>query len=61
MPSNFKIDKFEPKYLKKSHHILDKHLEAVEEHTQILDVYKERIFKETGIWRRIKHILGLKI
>jgi len=57
MPSNFKIDRFSPEHLKKSQIVLDKHLKAVEIHQQHMETYKKEIFRKTGFWSTLKHVL----
>jgi len=56
--NSFKIEYFEPKYLKKSNSTLDKHLKAVEAHAQTNNLYKQGILKES-LWHKIRHLLHL--
>ena len=56
---SFKIDNFEPKYLKQSSIVLEKNLKIIEEYAQINDRYQRELFKKQSLWQKIKQTLHL--
>ena len=59
MPSDFKIDRFIPKHIKKSQIMLDKHLSTIEKYQQSIEIYKKELSPKRKFWDTLKHVLHL--
>jgi hypothetical protein len=59
MPNKFYIEHFEPKYLRKAHKSLERHLEEVQIKLNANESYRDTFSKKKSLWEKIKESLHL--